>query len=71
MSQFAQLEETAKAAAVAVLREALDRIGALEKKVEDLLSAPASAAPAPQAAKASSTTARAQSATARGTSGNK
>lgn len=61
MSQFAQIEATARAAAATVLQEALDRIDSLEKTVEtlkDRLSPPASkAAPA-----AKGTTAQAGSA---------
>lgn len=58
MSQFAQIEATARAAAAAVLQEALDRINELEAevvKLKDRLSPAASkAAPA-----AKSTTAQA------------
>lgn len=60
MSQFAQIEATARAAAAAVLQEALDRINELEAevvKLKDRLSPPATASKAAPAAK--STTAQA------------
>lgn len=65
MSQFAQIEATAKAAAAAVLQEALDRIDALEatvEKLKDRLSPPATTTAARP-----STTAKAAPAQAKGT----
>jgi hypothetical protein len=54
MSQFAQIEATARAAAAAVLQEALDRINSLEAevvKLKDRLSPAASKTAAAPAAK--------------------
>lgn len=71
MSMAAQIEEAARAAAAAVLQEALDRINSLEEevvKLKDRLSTPSSkAASYDRPAARPATTAKAAPAQAKGT----